>query len=88
MIYGTAAVGEIVHKNTEQAATARGGRAERCSRGRASSILVLAGDRKNMEIPILHSNKTVHEYCCAAVHDRWVGMMGGCVGGHDGCWSK
>ena len=56
MICGTAAVGEIVLKNTEQTATAPGG-VERCSRGRDSSISVMAWDHKNMEIPIRHSNK-------------------------------
>ena len=35
----------------------RAGGVEMCSRGRASSIPVMAGDHKNMEILIRHSNK-------------------------------
>ena len=55
MIYGTAVMGKMVLRNTEH----DDGRA----RGKFlpetgySSIPVMAGDHKNMEIPIRHSNK-------------------------------
>ena len=86
MIYGTAAVGEIAIRNTEQAATARGGRGNVLP-GRASLIPVMAGEYKSMEIPTRHSNKLCMN--TAVLLD----MVGGCVGGwgavctavRDGC---
>ena len=56
MIHGTAAAEEIVLRKKGRRQRRAGG-VERCSRGRSISIPVMAGDHKNMEIPIRHSSK-------------------------------
>ena len=50
-------------------------RQKQCSRERASLIPVMAGDDKNLEIPIQHSNKL----CMNAAVMLY--MVSGCVGG-------
>ena len=60
MIYGTAAVGIVVLKNVEQAATAREGRGKVLPGTGSSSNSVMAGDHKNLEIPMGQSLSLIH----------------------------